>query len=123
MKKEHRKYAPTVIPGKISPLPGGDAHDLYQEKSVQYHDRCRADKAPFFSQCGKNEIGMLFGHEIAFGLGTRQETLAPHAARTYRYLALESIEPTPLLSSTNLNAVSIPLPLVILEYIVPHVKM
>ena len=75
------------------------AHGLTLREIDESPDECqeqqqhtsRAQETLFLAHGAEDEVGILLGHELQFGLCTIQETLALQAARTDGYLRLVDV--------------------------------
>lgn len=83
--------AVAVNPSEIGALPFGQINDPYQKCDIkQHHDQGSLETA-FFAYRAENEVGMLFGNEIVFGLRAFKKTFAHQSARTDGNLRLMHI--------------------------------
>ena len=66
----------------------GEDDDAYQERHIEQYYHGGADEATFLTYGAEDEVGVLLGHEVVFGLRALQEALSREAARTDGNLGL-----------------------------------
>src|SRR5436190_1903906 len=88
MKKDDASYRVRIHPTEHGSLPLGHVDDQHEQDHINADQQRGSPKAKAFANSCKNEIGMLFWHKVALGLGAFQKSFAPKTSGTNCYFRL-----------------------------------